>query len=102
VEVESSPTGALVPELTRMRITLEFWSTHDLPIPARIPFRLSFISAETGREVVRTVEFDGLPRIEVQNVSFTYTLEWTNVTRIDVSLLHDLEVNELTTTQQPL
>jgi hypothetical protein len=100
VEVDSSPTGALVPEITRMRITVEFWANQEVPVPGRLMLRAHFVSAETGRRLERPLLDESVvPGIDVQNRSVTYYLEWTNVTAVSVSFSHDLEVNEIDNNQ---
>jgi hypothetical protein len=100
VEVDSAPTGALVPEITRMRITVEFWANQEVPIPGRLMARAHFISAENGRRIERPLLDESVvPRIVVQNRTVTYYLEWTNVTVISISFFHELEVNEVDNNQ---
>jgi hypothetical protein len=100
VEVDSAPTGALVPEITRMRITVEFWANQEVPTPGRLMAWTHFISAESGRRLERPLLNESVvPRIDVQNRSVTYYLEWTNVTAVSISFFHDLEVNQLDNNQ---
>ena len=100
VEVDSAPTGALVPEITRMRITVEFWANQEVPVPGRLMARAHFVSAENGRRLERPLMNESvIPRIDVQNRTVTYYLEWTNVTVVSISFFHDLEVNEIDNNQ---
>jgi len=100
VEVDSAPTGALVPEITRMRATVVFWSTEDLDVPGRLMLKTRYYSIREGRLIERWLLNESfVPRVVAQNRSVTFYLDWTNVTMVSVFVKHDLEMNELDNNQ---
>jgi hypothetical protein len=100
VEVDSAPTGALVPEITRMRATVVFWSTVDLDVPGRLMLKTRYYSIREGRLIERWLLNESfVPRVVAQNRSVTFYLDWTNVTMVSVFVKHDLEINELDNNQ---
>jgi hypothetical protein len=100
VEVDSTPTGALVPEITRMNVTVVFWSTVDLDVPGRLMLKTHYHSILEGRVIERPLLNESfVPRVVAQNKSVTFYLDWTNVTVVSVFVKHDLEINELDNNQ---
>ena len=100
VEVESATTGALVPELTRMRLTVEVWSNIEVDVPGTAVLGVRFVSAENGAAVERTLNMTAFrPRTSPHNVTVSYVLEWTNVTLVVAGVSHELEVNEIDNNQ---